>query len=86
MYYKLSVKSQERMRRGESDKFLIRGPKTRRPPDFKNFLNNSENKIQLFKLLLNTWKTKNAAPHVKGREVFLIVERTANEITSTDGV
>ena len=48
------VKSQERARYGTSDKLLI-GLNTRRPVDFKAFLLNGENKVQLFELLLGVW-------------------------------
>ena len=85
MYYDQSIKSQERMRRGESEKLLIIGTKTGRPADFKTFLNNSENKTQLFKVMLKTWTTKTAAPHLKDRSVFLIVERVSHKLTSDDG-
>ena len=84
MYFQQSIKSQERLRRGESDRLLIRGPKTRRPADFKKFLSNAENKTQLFKLMLKSWNTESAAPHLNGRNVFLIVEGKAHKLTSSD--
>ena len=53
-YIRNFVKSQERARCGTSDKLLI-GLNTRRPVDFKAFLLNGENKVQLFELLLGVW-------------------------------
>ena len=39
-----SIKAQEIMRRGSSDKFVLDGPATRKPTYFKLFLPNEENK------------------------------------------
>ncbi len=50
-----SIKSQERLRRGTSDKIIVAGPATRRPYDFKLFLKNDTNKRQLCQLLLQVW-------------------------------
>ncbi|CAL8338486.1 unnamed protein product [Boreogadus saida] len=47
-----SVKAQERLRRGVSQRCIIGGPATRKPSDFKLFLENDETKTQLCKLLL----------------------------------
>ena len=73
------------MRQGESEKLLIKGTKTRRPAEFKVFLSNSENKTQLFQLMLKSWTSKTAAPLLKDRLVILIVEGTAHKLTSADG-
>ena len=56
-YFPDSIKSQERLRRGFSQKHIINGPSTRKPKDMKLFLSNDENKKQLFELLLNTFKS-----------------------------
>ena len=73
------------MRRGESEKLLIKGTKTRRPAEFKVFLSNSEHKTQLFQLMLKSWTSKTAATLLKDRLVILIVEGTAHKLTSADG-
>ncbi|CAL8311209.1 unnamed protein product [Merluccius merluccius] len=51
-YHDDSVKAQERLRRGVSQRYVIGSPATRKPSDFKLFLANEENKTQLCKLLL----------------------------------
>ncbi|KAK2555983.1 hypothetical protein P5673_021972 [Acropora cervicornis] len=50
--YPDSIKSQERLYRGYSQKLIADGPATRKPVDFKLFLANEENKRQLCQLLL----------------------------------
>ena len=47
-YHPDSIKSQERLRRGFSEKFIIDGPATRKPTDYKLFLSNDENKTHCF--------------------------------------
>ena len=51
-YYPQSIKTQERLRRGSSEKIILAGPATRKPYDFKMFLANDDNKKQLCQLLL----------------------------------
>ena len=43
-YHPNSIKSQERLRRGVSEKLHISGTRTRKPADMKVFLQNDENK------------------------------------------
>jgi len=43
-YHDDSVKAQERLHRGLSQRYIIGGPATRKPSDFKLFLANDENK------------------------------------------
>ena len=45
-----SIKAQERLRRGSSQRYLIQGPATRKPSDFKLFLANEHNTTQLCEL------------------------------------
>ncbi|KAJ8349354.1 hypothetical protein SKAU_G00244840 [Synaphobranchus kaupii] len=47
-----SIKAQERLRSGFTEKYIIDGPHTRKPIDFKAFLGNELNKKQLCDLLL----------------------------------
>ena len=58
MYHDCLVKGVERKRRGCGEKLIVRGEKTRRPKDWKDFLTNDENKEQLIRLLLSTWRSK----------------------------
>jgi len=51
-YIPESVKSMERCQRGCGEKLILRGETTKRPPDWKSFLSNDENKVQFIKLLL----------------------------------
>ena len=50
MYQDCSVKGVERNRRGCGEKLIVRGEKTRRPKDWKDFLTNDENNAQLIRL------------------------------------
>ena len=51
-YNDISIKSAERSRRGVSDAFLLKGPLTKNPTDWKGFLCNGQNKIAVRKLIL----------------------------------
>ena len=55
-YQQHSINHMETDRRGMADKFLVSGPSTKVPGDYKQFLANSENKTQLIQLLLREWK------------------------------
>ena len=50
-YYPDSIKSQERLCRGYSQKLINDGLAARKPVDFKLFLANEENKRQLCQLM-----------------------------------
>ena len=77
-YHSESIKSQERLRRGTSDKIILGGPCTRKPYDFKAFLANDENKSQLCELLLHVWGNEEAASRLKETEnAMLIVQGKA---------
>lgn len=80
-----SIKTQERMRRGSSDKFIVDGPATRKPADFKLFLANEENKLQLCKLLLRVWGSNEAFTCLKKcGTVVLVVDGSAYQIGTSD--
>lgn len=81
MYQDCSVKGVERKRRGTGEKLIVRGEKTRRPKDWKDFLTNDENKEQLIRLLLSTW-SKSFSHKLEGHEVTLICEGRAYQLTS----
>ena len=84
-YMPNSIKAQERVRRGCSPRFNLGGPSTRKPPDFKLFLCNDDNKTQLFQLLLEVAKSKdtgNKLPHCKG--ALFVVEGSVYKIKNND--
>ena len=74
-YEDFSIKSQERLRRGnnESAKQIVDKPSIKTPSDFKFFLTNEDNKKQLCKLLKDVWSTENAVPTLKKCETAIIV-------------
>ena len=51
-FCQLSIKAQDQIRRVVSPKYLVPGPSTIKPKDFKQYLCNDENKQQLCMLLL----------------------------------
>lgn len=84
-YFPDSVKSMERRRRGCGEKLVLKGEATKKPADWKSFLANDENKIQLIRLLLKVWSSHQYAPKLQGRQLIFICEEKAFLITSTDG-
>ena len=58
-YLQSSIKSQERMRRGESQKLII-NENTTMPASFPEFLRNPENKVQFFQLMLHVLSSEEA--------------------------
>ena len=72
MYKTNSVKSLECQLRGCGEKLLLSGPSMRRPPDWKGFLRNSENKQQFTNILLRVWSENDFASHLKNRQVIKI--------------
>lgn len=87
-YHANSIKSQERLRRGNSDKFIIDGPATRKPADFKLFLTNDENKTQLFQLMLRVWKSDLAVSRIEkcGRAIIVVDGKAYNLTSSSNTV
>ena len=86
MYKDGSVKSQERLRRGSSERLLLEGIKMRRPPDFKLFLQNDDNKTQLFKVMKCVWSSNAASQRLEKRTVMLVVEGCVYSLQSKDGL
>lgn len=85
-YHPESIKSQERLRRGSSEKIILAGPATRKPYDFKTILANDENKKQFCQLLLRVWSDQQAASRLeKTQMAVLIVEGKAHQLTSSNG-
>lgn len=85
-YHADSVKAQERLRRGFSQPFIVDGPATRRPPDFKLFLANEDNKIQFCKLVLRVWGSSAAFSRLeKCNLAVTIVDGKAYQLQTCDG-
>ncbi|WAR02903.1 hypothetical protein MAR_009461 [Mya arenaria] len=85
-YNAMSNKAQERLRRGVSQKYIVDGPATRKPTDFKLFLTNDENKVQLCKLLLKLWGKNEAAFRLqKCLLAVLVVNGQAYRLSSANG-
>lgn len=85
-YHPESIKAQERLRRGRSEKIILAGPATRKPYDFKVFLANEDNKKQLCQLLLRVWSDPMAASRIEKTEMaVLIVEGRAHQFTASNG-
>ena len=83
-YHPESIKAQERLRRGTSEKMILSGPATRRPYDFKMFLANDDNKKQLCRLLLSVWISQKAISRLeKTAMAILIVEGTAHQLRTS---
>ena len=73
-YHADSIKAQERLRRGSSQKYILNGAATRKPSDFKLFLTNDENKTQFFQLMLQVFQSQTAVCRIEkcGTAVFVV--------------
>ena len=80
-----SIKSQERTRRGCSEKLIIQGIATRKPADFKKFLQNEQNKLQLCQMLLKVWGSQQAVSRLKKCESSMIVVEGKVHNLTVDG-
>lgn len=81
-----SVKAQERLCRGVPQQYIIGGPATRKPSDFKLFLANDENMTQLCKLLLQVRASKASASRLEKCETAeVVVEGKAYQLESSGG-
>lgn len=84
-YHSDSIKSQERLRRGFSQRYIVEGPATRKPLDFKLFLANDDNKTQLCHLLLRVWSTDAATARIKRcGKAIVVVEGKAYQLVSSE--
>ena len=85
-YHADSIKAQERLRRGSSQCYLIQGPATRKPSDFKLFLENEQNKTQFCELLRKVWSSNAAASRMEQcGTALVIVDGKAYQLQSSDG-
>ena len=69
-YLDVSIKNIERQRSCCGDTFLRRGPKTKIPRDWKKFLANGKNKVQLVNLLHSEWAQNKNMPTTYVEEIF----------------
>ena len=58
---------------GTSEKFIIDGPATRMPQDFKLFLCNEENKVQFCRMIFKVWSIKDVASRLAKCQTALVV-------------
>ena len=85
-YHADSIKAQEQLRWGSSQSYLIQEPATRKPSNFKLFLENEQNKTQLWELLLKVWSSNAAASCMEQcRTALVIVDGKAYQLQSSDG-
>ena len=84
-YHPLSIKSVERNRRGSSTAYIIKGPMTKIPRDWKNFLANDKNKQSLNIFLLNEWKKDKFARMLMERKVYFVCADMCTCLKTTDG-
>ena len=68
MYLETSVKSMERMSRGDSEKLILKGENTKKPADWKRFLSHDENKKQLIQMLCRVWEGDNYSAKLQGKK------------------
>jgi hypothetical protein len=86
-YHSDSIKSQERLRRGVSQRYIVEGPATRKPVDYKQFLANDDNKTQLCNLLLRVWSTEAATARIERcGKAIVVVEGNAYQLISSGDV
>ena len=84
-YHPDSIKTQERLRRGQGKKLLLDGPATRTPKNFKPFLTNEHNKKQICELMLKVWTNDSASSQLeKFATGILILEGKAYDLCSSN--
>ena len=81
-----SIKSLERPCRGCGEKLLLGGGSTKRPTEWKLFLSNGENKLQVVKLLLKLWSGNEYSSKLRRSKVIVICEGVVHLLFSEDGL
>ncbi|KAL8571804.1 hypothetical protein ACOMHN_053962 [Nucella lapillus] len=84
-YHPDSIKMMERIRRGQSETFLLSGPNTKVPRDWKKFLSNGENKNQLIEFLLSEWMKDCYAEKLLNKQLYVTSGTKCFRLTSMDG-
>ena len=81
-----SIKAQERLRRGYGETFIVKGPATQKPMDFKHFLANEKNKVQFCQLLLKVWGSSKATSCLeKCKTAVVIIEGKVYQLVPSNG-
>ncbi|KAL8619062.1 hypothetical protein ACOMHN_020760 [Nucella lapillus] len=84
-YHPDSIKMMKRIRRGQSETFLLSGPNTKVPRDWKKFLSNGENKNQLIEFLLSEWMKDCYAEKLLNKQLYVTSGTKCFRLTSMDG-
>ena len=58
----------------------------KKPIDWREFIPNNENKIQLIEIMLNVWSKDPLATHLQSRNITMIVNGTTYQLTFNDGI
>ena len=85
MYKVGSIKEMERKLRGSSEKLIIKGPMTKKPPNWKTFLMNDDNKSQLADIIHRVWSSDISAPKLMNRKVMTVVQGHCFLLETEDG-
>ena len=80
-----SIKGIERRRRGMGVKITVKGPLQKTPSDFKEFLSNDKNKIQLYNLIAKEWQSDKYASKIGARQVIISLHGKCFKLVS-DGM
>ncbi|GFR89989.1 hypothetical protein ElyMa_006138800 [Elysia marginata] len=83
-YQEHSIKSLERIRRGESQAYIVRGSSTKLPRECKSFLKNDDNKKHFIQFLLNEWQQDAYAKLLLNREVIFASDNDTADGETTD--
>ena len=83
-YLAISIKNAERKFRGEADKFIIKTPDIRIPPDFKRFLSNGDNKERLFELIEEVWVQERTS--IGERVIYFARKDKCTKITCNESI
>lgn len=83
-----SIKDVERLRRGQDDSntYIIGGPSTKVPRDWKSFLSSSNNKTSVVGLLLSEWENDKYASRLQGRMLYFSFKESCTLLSSEDGI
>ena len=73
-YIPCSIKENEILLWGTSEAFLVKGPLTKTPHDWKGFMSKSTKKQQLINLL-KEWRKDTYAERLLGRKILLFVKK-----------
>ena len=84
-YNDVSIKSIERMRRGDSYQHTIAGPSMTTPKIWKEFLKNEDNKKELIQFIFTEWQKDTYANLLHNREIFFASDNLCYILTSLDG-